>query len=471
MMRNLIPVLALAAVLCSCGPEPQKTITSVADVDSLAEALKAEILNSESRYTVAGDVYYVSCDGDDAADGLSEKTPVRSIEKVNEMPLKPGDVVLFRRGDLWRGHIVAQDGVTYSAYGKGPKPRLYGSPFNSGSPEHWAETDAEGVWALTTPLPDDVGTLVFNDGDKGCAYKVLIDVDCDGNTFHLATGEPFHSYRDLHRDLDLYHDPETGVVYLCSLEGNPGSRFGSIEMLTHGHTFAVLSVGAKLDNFCVKYTGAHGVAGRDGVTSLEVTNCEFGWIGGSIQHQNPAPTVPGKKVHPTRYGNGIELWGTCDHYLVDHNYVYQCYDAGVTHQWHDPNPGPVQKDITYTRNLVQDCVYCLEYFLTAPGDSCLMKDVLVKDNIFRRAGDYGWGFQRPDKGTPAIIKAWKGHEYPTENFRIENNIIDRGNPHLLDVHAGKPEWMPVCSGNIFLQDAGVPVGTEIEKGAEIIEVK
>ena len=142
-MRNLIPVLALAAVLCSCGSEPQKTITSVADVDSLAEALKAEILNSESRYTVAGDVYYVSCDGDDAADGLSEKTPVRNIEKVNEMPLKPGDVVLFRRGDLWRGHIVAQDGVTYSAYGKGPKPRLYGSPFNSGSPEHWAETDAE----------------------------------------------------------------------------------------------------------------------------------------------------------------------------------------------------------------------------------------------------------------------------------------------------------------------------------------
>ncbi len=46
-----------------------------------------------------------------------------SIAKQSDKELKPGSVVLFKRGDVWRGEgLLAKPGVTYSAYGTGPKP-------------------------------------------------------------------------------------------------------------------------------------------------------------------------------------------------------------------------------------------------------------------------------------------------------------------------------------------------------------
>ena len=38
---------------------------------------------------------------------------------------------MFRRGDIWRGRILTKAGVTYSAYGRGEKPRIYGSPYDA----------------------------------------------------------------------------------------------------------------------------------------------------------------------------------------------------------------------------------------------------------------------------------------------------------------------------------------------------
>ncbi len=445
-------------------------IKNIKDVDRAADKLKAEILSAASRYEVKGTTYFVSNDGDDSNDGLSEKTPFKSLNKVNGTSFKPGDVVLFRRGDLWRGQIRTRDGVTYSAYGKGEKPRLYGSPFDAAVTGEWIPADAPDVYVFSIKLTDDVGTLVFNHGADSCAYKVIKKLIYSGDTFHIETGEHFENYYDLHRDLDFYHDPMTGNLYLCSTKGNPAARFKSIELLTKGHCFRVYNnTEVTIDNFCIKYTGSHGI-GASNIGRLTVTNCEIGWIGGSIQKENPAPSDPSKWSRPTRYGNGIEIWGGCDYYLVDHNYIYQVYDAGMTHQW-----GGTYKanhlNVTYSNNLVERCVYALEYFLSPnkqTGECYLMKNILVKNNILRMSGDYSWGYQRSNRDSPAVIKAWSNRGNRSENFRIKGNIIDRGNPCLLDVHAGKKEWMPECEGNIYIQDKGVPVGSIIEKDMQVI---
>jgi len=476
-MKRIIPFFI--AVLMGTGASASvftDKVRNVSDVDRLAASLKREILNCDAQYTVAkgARVYYVATEGSDFNNGLSENKPFKTLDKVNKMDFRPGDVVLFRRGDVWRGHITTRDGVIYSAYGRGPKPALYGSPFDAADPSLWEKTDCDGIYRLKKTLSDDVGTLVFNNGSKGCAYKVLPSRDNTGASFHDETGESFVSYRDLHRDLDFYHDPTDGSIYLKSDKGNPGKRFSSIEMLAHGHCFKVTKGGATIDSFCVKYTGSHGVGASQGITSLTVTNCEFGWIGGSVQFENPAPEKPGIRVQATRYGNAIEIWGGCEHYFVDHNYVYQVYDAALTHQWKSDEAGVNMKDVTYSRNLVERCVYALEYFLlvnTDDGSKFSMDNILVKDNILRMSGTYGWGYQRPNKDSPAVIKAWKNHGNRSQNFRIENNIIDRGNPHLLDVHADKKEWMPVCTGNVFLQEEDAPFGTEIEKDAKVIIIK
>ena len=101
--------------------------------------------------------YVDSAQGDDARDGLSPATAWRSLVKVNRVVLQPGDKVLFQRGGVWRGQIMAQSGsshgvVTYAAYGEGPKPQLLGS-VSMNRAEDW-QLAGPGIWA-TAPIRYD----------------------------------------------------------------------------------------------------------------------------------------------------------------------------------------------------------------------------------------------------------------------------------------------------------------------------
>jgi hypothetical protein len=174
-----------------------------------------------------------------------------------------------------------------------------------------------------------------------------------------------------------------------------------------------------------------------------VRNCELGWIGGSIQFYGDR--------QPTRYGNGIEIYGGCGRYVIDHCYVYQCYDAGITHQISAVgNEDVLMQDVTYSNNLIEDCVYAIEYFVgkAENGANRRMQNVLFTGNILRRAG-YGFGNQRPDKMTPALIKSW-GHYNRASNFRIVGNVFDRSKPHSLHISADNPEWLPKLQNNTHI---------------------
>ena len=240
-------------------------------LDRKTDKKRESIRNTKTNIEVRGTKYYVAQDGNDQNDGLSPATPIKSIDKVNSLPLKAGDAVLFKRGDLWRGHITSCYGVTYSAYGKGPKPTIYGSPYDAATTGVWRETEAKNVYVYDQELPDDIGTLVFNHGE-GCAFKVMKVHQADGSTLHIDTNEPFADYRDLKRDLDFYHDYRgTKRVYLYSEKGNPAKRFNSIELLTKGHIIKG-SGNIVVDNLCLKYCGSHGI-GFGTIDSLTVTNC------------------------------------------------------------------------------------------------------------------------------------------------------------------------------------------------------
>ena len=452
-------LLVLSLILTSCHTQKIDKENVLSYIDQRAEKLKKEILSSKSSVPKTGTVYYVSAsEGNDSFDGLSPEHPVQSLQKVSELPLKEGDAVLFRRGDVFRGCVKTHAGCTYSAYGKGQKPRLYGSPCDAAKEGTWKETDTKNVWAFSLPFPNDIGTLVFDEGKGGCAQKVMKVRHEDGTTTHIETGEPFSSYRDLHTDLEFWHDyQETGTVYLCSTKGNPAERFKSIELLVKTHILYVQD-GISVDNLCLKYCGGHGI-GAGTVSSLCVSYCELGWIGGSIQGES----LFGRNC-PTRYGNAIEIYGGCEHFKVDHCYIYEVYDAGITHQFSSGGTNDIRmEDVSYTNNLVEDCVYAIEYFVGKPADektTRYMKNIRIQDNILRRAG-YGWGSQRPDKGTPAVLKSW-GHYNCASDFLVENNIISQSKFFLLNVAADSADWLPQFRGNLYVQEKD-------EKGGELGE--
>ncbi len=77
--------------------------------------------------------YYVAADGNDANNGQAVNAPFQTVAKINTLSLQPGDQVLFRRNDTFRGSLqLRQSGssgkpIVIDAYGSGNKPVLAGS--------------------------------------------------------------------------------------------------------------------------------------------------------------------------------------------------------------------------------------------------------------------------------------------------------------------------------------------------------
>ena len=459
----------------------ERKYITVGELDAIADKRRTEIRNSPDSLTISGNTYYVSNSGDDAADGRSPESAWRTLERVNKAEFSCGDGVLFCRGDLFRGSIEAREGVCYGAYGDGEKPRLYGWDKNLGDPAIWVEIDSEHhIWKLTEEILD-VGTLVF--GDDECCSRKLIPSYVNG-TFVCRDDESrvFDKAREMTRDLDLYWHfdkrlttkpsknldfpiPEVdersfGELYLRCDRGNPALVYGSIEALTKRPMIRVSGADVKIDNLCIKYVGHHAICGGGHVVRLHVTNCEIGWIGGTIQHYfGTDPNYPqGSRGSVTRFGNAVEIYGGCEDYVVDGCYVYQVYDAGLTHQITTCGRKYEIRDVHYENNLIEDCVYAIEYFLDmTEGDvESYMKGVYMIGNILRRSG-YGWGQQRHNVDTPALIKGWSYANVASE-FYISENIFDRSAYRMLHLVAKDASSCPVMSKNTYAQTEGGMLG-------------
>jgi len=77
--------------------------------------------------------YYISNQGNDSQDGLRMSSAWKTIDRVNEAILKPGDGIFFRCGDFFNGELVIQQSGTIKepivirSYGEGEKPILSGA--------------------------------------------------------------------------------------------------------------------------------------------------------------------------------------------------------------------------------------------------------------------------------------------------------------------------------------------------------
>lgn len=420
-------------------------------VDSMARTRRERIRLSQTDLVLSGNVYYVSADGNDEADGTTPQTAWRSVAHVNQYPLLPGDAVLFRRGDQFRGGLMAYGGVTYSAYGEGRKPTLIASPFDGAKVGRWIMTEIPYIYRYSEPMDQDIGCLVLNHGQSH-GIKALPDHSLAVN---LTTGEAFHSWKDLSADLHFYHDlggtnvernDHGGVLYFRSDKGNPAERFDSIEFNIRSHGITVRGDHVRINNLCIKYCGCHGIAAYAAcVSGLCVEWCELEWIGGSLQ----CYFADG---HPVRYGNGVEIYGCLKDYTIENCYVNQVYDAGITHQQSSDGTQDITMDcVLYKGNLIENCTYSIEYFMgKAENDARRnMSHIRIQDNILRFAG-YGWGDQRPDREEAAHIKSWD-HWNPGENQCFSGNILDRSRYMMAHIVANEPQWLPYLRENLWIQ--------------------
>ena len=443
-----------------------KTRNVISEIDVKADKLKKKILESKSKYKTKGNIYFVSPTGNDANDGLSPVTAWKTLMRVHNAPeLLPGDVVLFQRGAMFRGNgIFLKAGVTYSAYGEGAKPVINCSPEDGAGASNWKRlSGTNNIWVYKNKLAD-VGNIIFDGGATNGVKKIP---DYHDGKYYVRSeelySEEFDVKKHLTKNFDFFsecdkcltdsgmpacfnNENNTGSLYLYCDMGNPGAVFSSIEFAINKSGLCIRGNNITVDNLCIMYAGIHGVA--SGTTeNLTVRNCVFGWIGGAIHMYNASGRC-------TRLGNGIEIYGGCKNFLVENNYIYQCYDCGATHQYASGGTNSIAMEkAVYRNNLIEYCIYSIEYFLGVARDDCdavrYMKGIYIYDNIMRYAG-FGFGEQRPDKKTAAHIKSWDHYNKATD-FVIENNIMDRSRHMLVHISAFEKEWLPESRNNTYIQ--------------------
>ena len=448
-----------------------------------AEAMKQAILDNADEWPCEGTAYYVSNDGDDGNDGLSPEAPWATLERVNATQMSYGDGVYFKRGGTWRGQLLTQEGIVYSAYGEGDKPKLFASPENGADSSKWSLLDGtDNIWVYHEDMMD-CGVLVFDDGESW-GTKVAPNY-LNGYLSTLNEGQPFDVKTELKKDLMFFSEADSilydgapfrysimdtndrgefpgevvGQLYLRCDAGNPGDVFDSIEFSVR-QNIIVPSNGDVFHNLCLKYTGAHGIYGGD--MSFDVSFCEIGWIGGSPQYYH---YEDGK---PELFGNGVECDGSYDHYSVTNCVIYQCFDAGVSNQ--DPMESDevtggendrsiadvIMKNISYSRNVFEYDDMPIEIFIASEDDAGYgrhrMENVLIEGNYFLYTG-YGWASMQNGKAEQS--SAYMGHQWPnaSENFRIVNNVFYLSSGSLLRTGAPK-KWQPELDGNTYVQNDG-----------------
>ena len=415
-------------------------------IDEIASRQIEKIVNAKSEYPSNGAFYYISPNGNNDNDGTTPETAWKTLAKLSKEEtaalLKPGDTVLFERGGMWRGKLQCAAGVTYSAYGEGEKPIINGSKRNYGDEKFWKETDVNNVYYCTLS-PKNVGHIFFNDTGKVDGTALIAG---DKRIWNV---DGFGGYQELKRDLEFYSDLVSGILYLYSEGGNPGERFSSIEI---GEDATLVSVtdGVTIDNISFRFIGTHAL-GTGGKKNITVKNCTFDHIGGAILQG-----LWGR--NDVRYGNALQVYGSCDGWNILDNWIYQVYDTGITHQYSSGANGETNvkmENIEYIGNVIEYCHWAIEWYNNDyAGQTHACRNVRIADNICRMTG-YGWGSRGRVSGARAIESVGLPNE--VENYVVENNIFDRSAGDLFNLPSGGDRKV-IYKNNIYVQNVNGSLG-------------
>jgi len=197
-------------------------------------------------YAGLGHTYYV-----DATNGLDTNSgqadhPLQTIAKVNALVLRPGDRVLFARGQTWTGTrlTVSYNGspgrpITYADYGSGALPIIDG-------------TGVTGGFIANLHSYLTVKNLQFQNGTGACmgvySSHVLLDglVVLNGGAENIAmNGTTANVNNDIIRNT-VVHNAITQGIYVGYSGGADGT--GPTNILLEGNTTYSNGTHASLDH-------------------------------------------------------------------------------------------------------------------------------------------------------------------------------------------------------------------------------
>lgn len=488
------------------------------EVYSKADALRAEILNSKTEIqksdsfipgeTYTGTAYYISNNGSDSNDGLSPDRAFATLAPLEHVNLAYGDAVFFERGSVWRaielpaalGHL---SGITYSAYGEGEKPGLYGSEENGSGSEKWtlyhSDDSGKKVWlyyrdmteigaiALNGEIPVhrdiaywDNGQYFVMDKEQNywltkTAYSVqlhLPDMYCfPALIYPEIEDSTWDNEISVTRDwVNGTSQRPVGKLYFRCDEGNPGQLYESIEFL-QPYSFEAYMSGKDtvLDNLCISYSA---LTTGTGDTGWVLQNCELGWSGGAICNYKSilANSTQSNEYYDDvlalNYGSFGRRGGTLSlnnpASTARNNYVHHSFQEGISVEIYEGDAGAA--DMLIGGNLIEKCnqsiIVCNWDTEINPGHG--FRNLVVEDNIVLNSAvdslyNAEWEYKHSGAGA---ITIQGGPNYHDGTVYIRNNIFAISKGPLVKLPQLN-EYMKVFSGNTYIQNKdglGIIVG-------------
>lgn len=337
--------------------------------------------------------YYIdAAEGSNSNSGLS---PDNALKNDCGLAVKPGDIVLFRRGSFIRGrmnNVSGEEGspITYSAYGEGDAPVFCGSA-DAADEKLWTEC-GKNIWSCTPPVNDEVTNIVFDGGKSyGAFCWKLDDLKNQGDFYDECLG-----FKIKKKPI-----PENHKIYVYS-EKNPAHFYKSIELClfaeritaNNGHDMII-------ENIKFLNCGVHVIAGEAQSRNLIIRNCIFENIGGGVWDDK----------NKIRYGNCVEFWDVGENIEVTNCLFNNVYDSAVTHQGMEKCK--CAEKLNFHHNVFIKCgMAAYEQRDRMPVNSCFNDNICV---------DAGEGFSKLGEEMPRYSEIWPqpmGHHIFL--WRIEN---------------------------------------------------
>ena len=365
----------------------------------LAGTLFVPNLNAQDKLQPV--IYVSSSEGNDANDGLTPDSPVKTIK----VGVARGEVVLLKAGDVFYESLRAKE-RRIGRYGKGQNPTITG--YKRLIKPNWEQVDS-CIWRISLIENNftgynEVGPSLLN--NIGCIHEYDID--------HIH-GCRRQFLKELTRDWDFWQTEH--------FEGdiNP-NEFNNVYLYLHTNPnnlkleFAVGEQAAFLRHTTVEKVNfigfGYGVVCRD---KTVVRNCRVDAMGGRtwLGRDNFGPL-----------GNGIEFYVNEDmeDCIIEGNYISRCYDCGITIQAYGSGKA-TPRNFTIQDNLIMNCCQGWEDFLRNDPD-VVYENCVFKKNVVLNSGNSGFSY--PD--SRFIYCHILGYNNAGDKgMRFENNVFASGN--------------------------------------------
>ena len=367
--------------------------------------------------------YIDSVAGNDAADG-SVETPWRTIDRVNEESLLPGDTVFFHRGQTFSGGLRLEESgesgnlITFDAYGTGTSPRLNGSV----TVTDWTDCGG-GIFSTEMQyVPGITGAgIVLADG-LPLSFRVwdsdfLTSLGAETGVF---TFEPTLEKSTIYIRLNSSASPATSQIaagyYLIGVYGN-------------GVSFI------QLKNLIFSEYSCHGLSIKNSA-DISVSDCRAENIGGALL-----------SINPVLYGgNGFEFTLDSARCSISDSIAESIFDSGFSPQVFESETAT--SDIRFDGCTALSCGFVgIEISVLNYNGSTdeTLTDIIVSDCTIKDSGK-GWsGIRYGTEGHGIRVKTDTGTG-SISGVRIERTVIERcagsgifvaGNTGTVQIHRTK----------------------------------